>query len=220
MTREPLLVEFVGAAGSGKSIMCERLLEVLAARRIAFASFRTIAIRKHTPMAALIVMRAMLRALQLKPTTFRVYTNFAWTMAKHALRWRACAGMEGVIICDEGLLQRLRSFRRNSRETSMAALADKALRGAAVGRLVVILESDADTIFARRTARRKPDDLFTRESVADDVRLMRESIAMIDHLRKHGFHDMRVLRFNVTDENVDARVSEVSAAVEEAIRSP
>jgi hypothetical protein len=43
---------------------------------------------------------------------------------------------------------------------------------------------------------------------------------MIDHLRKHGFHDMRVLKFNVTDENVDARVSEVSAAVEEAIRSP
>jgi thymidylate kinase len=212
-----LLVEFVGAAGVGKTVLAEAVGAALMRREIPVQMFRGTPVDPSPIRRARALARAAWVSARLKPRTLRNFWSQAHTIARHQLRWHS-VGSGRVLLCDEGAFHRMRGFFRNSNGLGMQDIADRLVDHMAMGDLVVVVTASVENIQARRVARGKPGDKLDRESVQADVTLLEQSLATISHVKNSG-RRLRVLLVDAEGDGLDEATERVAAAVvEEALR--
>ena len=211
-----VLVEFVGAAGVGKSFLAVRVRDALVQRHLPATDFRKVSIKKFSLRTIVTVSYAAYLAASIRPKTLRAYVFAVKEIAKLQLRWNTSRRGRGIYLCDEGLIHRLRAFTRNSNGLCMKEIADRLARHVVTGHIVVVVEAGVEKILARRSERRRRGDKFSNESVAADVRLLQDSIATIIHLQQSSQRDIRLIRVNVEGDGCETLAGDIADAAEAA----
>jgi broad-specificity NMP kinase len=213
-----LLVEFVGAAGVGKTVLAEAVGAALTRRELSVQMFRSMAVDPSLLHRVQAFARAAWASARLKPRTLRRFWLQAKNIARHQLRWNS-AGSGLVLLCDEGAFHRMRTIFRNSNGLAMKEIADRLVDHMALGDMVVVVTASVEKIQARRVARGKPGDKLDRESVQADVTLLEDSMATISHVKSSG-RRLRVLLVDVEEDSLEEATERVVAAVmEEVLRT-
>jgi thymidylate kinase len=210
-----LLVEFVGAAGVGKTALAEAVGAALMRKEIPVQMFRGMPVDPSLLRRARALARAAWASARLKPRTLRNFWSQARKIARHQLRWNS-VGSGRVLLCDEGAFHRMRGFFRNSNGLGMSEIADRLIDHMALGDMVVVVTASVEKIQARRVARGKPGDKLDRESVQEDVTLLEQSVATISHVKSSG-RRLRVLLVDVEGDGLDEATERVAAAVVEEV---
>jgi hypothetical protein len=210
-----VLVEFVGAAGVGKTFLSLAVAAELAKRGIPATLFRSIPVPSSRLRKAQAWLRAAWTAGLSRPRTLRALRAQTIHIARHQLRWEDAHEERQVLLCDEGFFHRLRAFHRNSRGMKMTEIADRLARRIAVGDVVVVVQASVETIRARRVARDKRGDKTDLDAVLADVRLMEESLETVLHVKSSVRPELRVL---VVDAETDQHVivDRIASAAAEA----
>jgi chromosomal replication initiation ATPase DnaA len=212
---EAVLIEFVGAAGVGKTFLSHAVAAELAKRGIPAKLFRSIPVPSSRIRKAQAWLRAAWTVRLSRPSTLSAFRAQTMHIARHQLRWEDARAQRQVFLCDEGFFHRLRAFHRNSPGMNMTEIADRLARRIAVGDIVVVVQASVDTIRARRMARNKKGDKVDVDSVVADVRLMDESLATALHVKGSSRPELRVLFVDAeTDEHVI--VDRIASAAAEA----
>lgn len=211
------LVEFVGAAGVGKSFLSAKVHAALKRRDAPVADFELVSINKRSIRTALTALRAASLAASIKPSSLQAHAFVTRGIAKVLLRWDVCRRRSGIYLCDEGLIHRLRGFSRASHRLSMIEIANRLVPHVVVGDVVVVIQASVDKILSRRTERRQPADEFSRESVAADVHLLRDSIATIVHLQKSVDCGIRMILADGEHDDYDGLAEEIADAAQAAL---
>lgn len=214
---EAVLVEFVGAAGVGKSFLSARVHDVLMQRHLPVTDSRAISIKKSSMRTILTILHAAYIAASIRPKTLRAYIFAVKEIAKLQLRWDVSRQRRGICLCDEGLIHRLRAFSRNSNRLRMSEIADRLVRHVVVGHIVVVVEATVDKILSRRTERQRRGDKFNYESVAADVQLLQDSVSTIIHLQQSLKHDIRMMQVDLEDDNFETLAAEIADAAQTAL---
>jgi hypothetical protein len=216
----PILVEFVGASGVGKSYLLARVGEVLRQRGAQVHDLDAIRTRKFHPASVLLVLKAGYLVTLTRQKSRHHYRAMVKRLAQDMIRRRAVTrGASGIYVCSEGPFQRARALYRGSAGIDMAEIADMLFRHIAPPDAVIAVEATAPTIHSRRVARRKRGDSFSVASVAADVALLKESIRTVEHVRRHVAPDMQLLRVDLDSPDAAVGVASRLASVLESIAS-
>jgi thymidylate kinase len=215
-----VFIEFVGAAGVGKTFLSHAVAAELTKRGIPAALFRSIPITGSWIRKAQAWLRAAWSAGLSRPRTLSAFRAQALHIARHQLRWESAREQPKVFLCDEGFFHRLRAFHRNSRGMKMMEIADRLEGRMAIGDVVVVVQATVETIRARRVARNKEGDKTDVDSVLADVRLMEQSLATALHVKSAVRPELHVLMVDAeTDER--AMVDRIASVAAEAyLRAP
>ncbi|NNC58052.1 MAG: AAA family ATPase [Woeseiaceae bacterium] len=214
-----MLVEFIGAAGAGKTFLSERVRGTLKDEGLAAQNFDLIQIHKAAPRNLFLATRAVYLSVMTRPITlFRAKRAFA-VIASYSIRRELCEQAGGIQITCEGLFHKIISLYRNSRGLEMDQLADMLFRRIKPPDVVIVVEVSAQTAFARRSARNRPNDHFTRKSVRADVEIITEMIEVMARIKQSLHPPMRVVRVNAEEEGGEVAVADIVAALKSAERS-
>jgi deoxyadenosine/deoxycytidine kinase len=213
-SKQPIFVEFVGAAGAGKSFIASKLCDELDRRRVRAMNLVDARIRKLDFRNYLIILHASLVALRIFPRSIVLHKKAIKRLAKLTIRRKTIASNTKVIVCDEGIFQIIRALFRNSRAASMIDVADRLKGFVEMPDIVVVVDASVDTVFARRTTRDRPGDMYDRNSVARDVSMVRETVAVAKHVQSFSEVDMNVLVVDVNPSDLHSVVEEVATLVE------
>lgn len=179
----PLLVEFIGASGAGKTFLATKVISILADRGLPVTNFKHIEI-KCTASNMLRAMRAAIIALRIKPKTLRGYVDTVFRLALHGIHYDVCRGIDRINVSDDGIFHKMRSMYRNSRLSSMEEVSDRIFSYVAVPDMIVVIEAGAEEIYARRSKRKRGNEAPTLRSIQDDISLLEKSIKTIKHVQR------------------------------------
>lgn len=208
-----MMVEFVGAAGVGKTYLSGRVLEALQARGLVARDFTLINKRRAGAHSLVLLAKAIGLVMQMRlrnPSTFWKSVEVIW---KYTLRREVSKQLDGIQVTSEGLFHKIISFYRRSDGLEMNQLADILFRKIEPPDAVVVLEADAETVFARRTDRSRPNDRFSPESVRADIAAVRRTVGAMEHVRSTMNPAMQVLRVSVEEDGGDTAVAAIVAAL-------
>lgn len=208
-----MMVEFVGAAGAGKSFLSNRVLDALDSRGVAAADFDLVEIDKTAPGNAFLVVRAFWLSLMARQKTLSDFARTSTIIARYNIRRKLCEQAGGIHLTSEGLIHRILTIHRNSRSLTVGQLAELLYRRIQPPDVVVVVEVSAGTAFARRSARNRPNDLFTPDSVRADIEIIAESIEVMEHIKRTLQPSMRVVCVNTEQEGAEDATAEVVAAL-------
>jgi hypothetical protein len=204
----PILVEFVGASGVGKSYLLARVRALLRQRGAQVHDLDAIRTRKLDPASVLLVMKAGYLVRLTRQKSFQREREMVKRLAQDMIRRKAVSsGPSGIYLCSEGPFQRARALYRGSDGLDMAGIADMLFRHIAPPDVVIAVEATVPTIHSRRVARGRRRDSFSLESVAADVALLEESIRAVEHVQRHVAPDMHLLRENLDKPDATAAVA-------------
>jgi len=209
-----MLVEFVGASGVGKSFLAARIYDELIQRNVSVAEFQSIRIMRNSVRNSLIVVQTALATLLLKPEKLSMYVGSVKRLARYNIRQRSCESGHDVYICDEGIFQMLRSLYRNSRSHSMTDIADRLFKLVSLPDIVVVVEAGTEKIFARRTDRNRQNDSFSRQSVNQDVLLLKDTIMAIKHIQRFPKTNMQMIVLDLEKDDVETVVEKTVSFVQ------
>lgn len=216
----PILVEFVGASGVGKTYLLARVHEVLRQRGAQVHDLDAIRTRKFRPGRALLVLKAAYLVWLTRQESRRHYRLMVKRLAQDMIRRKAVtSGAGGMYLCSEGPFQRTRALYRGSASLDMAGVADLLFRHIAPPDAVIAVEATAPTIHSRRVARGKRGDSFSLESVAADVALLEESMRTIEHVQRHIAPEMQLFRVDLDEPDATLAVAARLASALEGIAS-
>jgi hypothetical protein len=217
---QPVLVEFVGASGVGKSYLVARVAELLRQRGAQVHDLDAIRTREFDLANALLVLKAGYLVKLTGQESLHHYPGKVKRLAQDMIRRKAAArGPGGFYLCSEGPFQRARALYRGSAGLDMAGIADMLFRHISPPDAVIAVEATASTIHSRRVARGRRGDAFSLESVAADVALLEESLRTVEHVRRHVAPGMQLLRENVDNPDTIAAVASRLASALEGIAS-
>ena len=199
-----LMVEFVGAAGVGKSTLAGAVYDSLTKRGIPANDMEALPVRKFRPGTFVFVLRAAFLAWLIKPKSTRSFATAVKKLARYDIRRRAASGAQGVHICSEGLFHGMRAFHRESRALDMIRIADRLCRYIEPPDVVVVVQASAEIVYARRVARARKNEVFSRVSVEADVRLVEDSVRTIEHVRRRIAPSLNVIRVNVESPGISS----------------
>jgi adenylate kinase len=208
-----MMVEFVGAAGVGKTYLSGRVLETLRERGFAARDFTLIDKRRAGAHSLVLLAKAVGLAVRMRlrtPSAFRRSVEVIW---KYTLRREVGRQLDGIQVTSEGLFHKIISFYRKSDGLDMNELADILFREIEPPDAVIVLEADPDIVFARRSARNRPNDRFSRESVRDDIAAVRRTVGAMEHIRATRNPAMQVLRIPLEEDGGDNAVATIIAAL-------
>jgi hypothetical protein len=207
------VIEFVGAAGVGKSFFSERLAESLQAKgrraaklRVVPAELGLINIVKATATAAYVVFLV-------RPILVMTYQRSIKKLAKYILLSRACRDGAGMHLFDEGIFHRIRGLHRRCPNRSMEEVADIIFRFIDPPDVVVVLVATAAAIHKRRLERDRRRDVFSLANVENDVQLTEASVETIEHVQRTVAPAMRMICVNVETDS-EMVIQEISAGLE------
>jgi hypothetical protein len=216
----PILVEFVGASGVGKSYLLARVGEALRQRGAQVHDLDAIRTREFHPASVLLVLKAGYLVKLTRQKSRHHYPAMVKRLAQDMIRRRAVTtGADGIYLCSEGPFQRARALYRGSADLDMAGIADLLFRHIVPPDVVIAVEAHAPTIYSRRVARGKRVDSFSLESVAADVALLEESIRTIEHVQRHVAPQMHLLRVDLDNPDATPAVASRLASALEGIAS-
>ncbi len=214
-----MLVEFIGAAGAGKSFLADRILRSLMEKGIAASNFDSIAFRKTSPRNLLMAARAAYLSLMARQKSLSCYARTFTIITRYSIRRVLCEQVSGIYITSEGLCHRIITMYRNSKVPDMYQLASMLYRRIDPPDVVVVVEVSPGTIFSRRSARNRADDIFTPESVNADAKIISESIEVMTQIKRTLHPPMRIMRVNAEEEGARGAIAEILAALESDYRS-
>ena len=212
-----LMVELVGASGVGKSYLLARLSDTLRERGEAVYDFDSISIRKSSPLNIFAIVRAIVLVVRIKPGLIFTYPNFIRKLAGHFVKSNAARRMVGISLCCDGLFHKLRGLYKRSGGMQMEKLANILFRHVEPPDIVIVVEASASTVYERRVQRNRARDLFSPESVMNDVSLTQENIRSIDYVQRRIATDLKVIRVNVDNAHISAAAQRVADEVQAAM---
>jgi len=213
-SRRPIFVEFVGAAGAGKSFIASELHDELDRRKIGAADLLDSAISKIDIRNYLIFANAFIVASRLAPRDLALHISTVKRLSKLNIRRAAADAASQVVICDEGIFQIIRALYRNSRAHSMVEVASR-LRGYVdMPDIVIAVDASADTVFSRRTRRNRTGDRFDRQSVARDVAMIGDTVAAVRHVQTFPEVSMDCLLVDVNESSFQPVIDKIAALIE------
>jgi hypothetical protein len=216
----PILVEFVGASGVGKSYLLARVGEELRQRGAPVHKLDDIRTRKFLPANVLLVLKAAYLVTLTRQRSLRRYPKIVKRLAQDMIRRKAVtSGSSGIYLCSEGPLQRTRALYRGSAGLDMAAIADMLFRHIAPPDVVIAVDATVPTIHSRRVARGRPGDSFSLESVGADVALLEKSIRTVEHVQRNVAPGMQLLREDLDKPDAAPAVAARLASALEGIAS-
>jgi hypothetical protein len=197
-----VFVEFVGAAGVGKSFLAERVQEELRRRGKAVRSVDSIRWKKGPKGAWVLAKSAFLAALT-RPSTFSRYMESTKRLALYTTRRMSCDGVPGFHIASDGIFHKMRALNRRSERLGMIQIADLLFKYLSPPDVVVIVQATPATVFARRSARGRPRDTFTEDSVRADVLLTTDTVRTVEHVQRYA-PNLRVIGVDLEETGADA----------------
>jgi len=210
----PMLVEFVGAAGVGKSYLAARVYDELIRRNVPVANLQLIGVRKGSVRNLWTVVEAAFVTLLLKPKRLAMYMRLARRLAKYKIRQRSYKSGHGVYICDAGIFQMLRALYRNSKSRCMTDIADRLFNYVKIPDVVVVVEATIEKIFARRSDRNRSNDSFSHNSVKRDVLLLEDTIRAIKHAQRVPNAKLHMIVIDAEKDDTKAVVQKTVSFVE------
>ena len=208
-----MMVEFVGAAGVGKTYLSGRVLETLRERGVTARDFTLIDKRRAGAHSLVLLAKAVGLSVRMRlrnPSAFRKSVEVIW---KYTLRREVGKQLDGIQVTSEGLFHKIISFYRKSEGLDMNELADILFRDIDPPDAVIVLEADPDIVFERRSARNRPNDRFSRESVRDDIAAVRKTVGAMEHIRATRNPAMQVLRVPLEEDGGDSAVATIITAL-------
>jgi len=210
-----MLIEFIGAAGVGKSYLSDRVLEPLQSSGKIASNFDLLEIHKTDPRNLWCALKAGLMALATRPVGLFEFMHTATVLARYSIRRKLCARSEHVFVTSEGLFHRMITIHRQSRSCSMIQLARILFRQIRPSDLVVVVEADAEAVFARRSARNRAGDEFTRASVEEDLAIVRDSIEVMRTVQQDFRPLMHIIRVTADEGGAEPAVGRIMASLGE-----
>ena len=208
-----MMVEFVGAAGVGKTYISERVLDTLRERGFTARDFTCIDKRRAGAHSLVLLAKAVGLAARMRlrnASAFRKSVEIIW---RYTLRREVGKQLDGIHVTSEGLFHKIISFHRRSDGLDMNELADILFREIEPPDVVIVLEADPDVVFTRRLARNRPNDRFSHESVQDDTAAVRRTVGAVEHIRATRNPAMQVLRIPLGEDGGDNAVATIIAAL-------
>jgi hypothetical protein len=192
---QPIVVEFIGASGVGKSYLLARLGEALRQRGAQVHTLDAIRTRKFRLANVLLVLKAAYLVKLTRQRSVRRYPEIVKRLAQDMIRRNAITSeSRGIYLCSEGPFQRARALYRGSAGLDMTAIAELLYRHIAPPDAVIAVEATVPTIYSRRVARGRRKDSFSMESVAADVALLEKSLRAVEHVQRNVAPGMQLLR--------------------------
>ena len=213
-----MLVEFIGAAGAGKSFLTDRVIDRLLSNGWSARNFDFIEIDKASPRNLFLVLRAIYLCALTRPKALPLVRYSTEAIASYNIRREICDRADDISITSEGLFHHIITFQRNSKSLNMNQISSLLFRKIRPPELVVMVEVSAETVFTRRTRRNRENDHFSRESVMADVEVLRHSIDAMVHVQETLYPQMRVFRVNSEREGGDEAVASIVSAIESYVR--
>jgi hypothetical protein len=191
-----VLIEFIGAAGVGKR------------------NFDLIEIKKSVPRNLILAPQATWLGMMTRPKTPSHLARAVSVIAKYSIRRNICLQSGGIHITSEGLFHRIITLHRNSRSIGMVQLADMLFGKIEPPDVVVLVEASAEKVFARRSDRNRPNDLFSVDSVKADITIVKECIGAMVYVQRTVHPSMRILQVTADEEGGEAAIEKIVAALE------
>jgi thymidylate kinase len=213
-----ILVEFVGAAGVGKSFLTAKLVGELQKRRLPVIDLARTPIKRSAPQNWAIAVAKTLAALELMPRSFSAYLATAKRLAKHEIRAAECRQDTAIFVLDEGIFQKIRAFYRNSRATDMLQITERVLRHASFPDVVVVVEGTVERVLTQRSQRKGRSTKFNRASIRNDVLLVADTIRTIEHTQRRS-PGLRMLRINIECDDIGAAIDCLANLLEARFRN-
>lgn len=208
-----MMVEFIGAAGAGKSFLSGRVLDALTARGMAAGNFDLIEIDRAAPRNVFLAARTFYLSVMARQKTLSRFAHTFTSIARYSIRRELCEQLGGIHITSEGLLHRIITIHRNSRALGIGQLADMLYRRIQPPDVAVFVEVSARTAYARRSTRNRANDLFTRESVRADVEIIAGTIEVMAHIKRTLHPSMQVVCVSAEKDGAEEAVAEIVAAL-------
>lgn len=208
-----LLIEFVGAAGVGKSTLARKLYHALHLKGMPVSDFEAIAIKRH-PFNVLHIARAIHLALLTRPRAASHLARAAKKIARYSTRQEIVRKAGGIYVCSDGMFHKLRLFYRRSRGLDMNQIAERVFTRISPPDIVVVVEACASTVYSRRLARNRHRDQYTRRSVQADVQLVDDSVKAIIHVQNSVDQKLRLIRVNAEHSDDSAIMERLVDTVE------
>lgn len=199
----PVIVEFVGAAAVGKTFLAERLRDELCRKGMAVRCVDSIRSTRGLKGLVVLAESAYLAALT-RPASFSRYLESTKRIVRYMRRRKSCEGIAGFHLESEGIFQKVRALSRRSRSLGMIQIADLLFKYLAPPDVVVIVQASPATIFARRTARGRPNDEFTPDSVRDDALLTAETFQTVTHVQRQRTGRLHVIEVDLEETGADS----------------
>lgn len=215
-----MLVEFIGAAGTGKSFLSERVLDGLRARGITARNFDLIEIDRTDRRNLALMSKAVYLGAMTLPKKLSFLPRAVGDIARYSIRREICEQVGGIHITSEGLFHRIIGFHRNSRARGMAQIAGMLFSRIQPPAVVVIVEASVEKVFARRTERNRANDIFSLESVAADIAIVKECVTTMEYVERTLGSPLRILRSDTNEEGGVAAVADIVAVLEGLARNP
>lgn len=215
-----MLVEFIGAAGAGKSFLSERVIDELQSRGLVARNFDLIKIERAAPRNLALLAKAIYLAAIMRPKKPALMAQTIGDIARYSIRREICRQVEGIHITSEGLFHRIVGFHRNSGALAMTQLAGMLFSKIQPPAVVVVVEASAEKVFARRTARNRANDIFSLESVGADIAIVRECVATMEYVQRTLSSQMRILRLDANEEGGAGAVANIIAELERNAGTP
>lgn len=209
-----MLIEFIGAAGSGKSFLTDRALDSLVARGLAARDFDLQAIKKTDPRTIYLTVRAMYLGVKTKPRSLSALAEAAAMIARYSIRREYSEKSRDISITSEGLFHRIITLQRKSRGLDMTQIAEILFQRVQPSDVVVVVEAKPEIVFTRRSHRNRVNDIFSRESVKADIAIVNESIDVITYIQRTLRPSMRILRVRADEEGGDAALAQILDVLE------
>lgn len=208
------MVEFIGAAGVGKTFLSDRVLEALRSRGMAARNFKLIEIHKAAPRNLIYMARAAFLSAMTRPKKPSLFVHAMRVIGTYSIRRARAEQLGGINVTCEGLFHKIITLHRNSSTLGTRQLADLLFLRIEPPDIVVVVEASAETIFARRTHRNRENDRFSTESVNADIAMVNESIVTMLHVQRTLKPMLPVVRIAAEEEGGDNAVAEIVAAIE------
>jgi hypothetical protein len=219
-----MLIEFIGAAGVGKSYVTERLLNELRRHGLCANEFDGIPIDRTRLCTAIMVVRALYLAARMKPVGLKPLLNATGVIARYTIRRKLCQRAGGVHITSEGVFHRAISLRRASRCAGTQEIVDMLFHHVPPPDMVVLLDDTPERVYARRSMRARSNDEFTRDSVKADVTSVRQCVSTIANSQLTVAPRLLFFQFSVNENGSDtivaALVNEVRRASSTFLLAP
>ena len=190
-----MFIEFIGAAGVGKSYFAAKLLSALAQRGFDVLDFENIRIGR-SPRNLNAVLGAAVLGWKIRPKSLRSYVKATKVLARQKIRRRITTDTHGIYICDEGIFHKMRTLFRNSRAQDMMEMSRLVLRYIELPDIIVIIENSSENILIRRSLRNRPGDAYSVASIREDVDLLNASVRTINDAQESTGGKLQVVRLN------------------------
>jgi hypothetical protein len=214
------MVEFIGPAGVDKTFLSQRVLEALWAKGIAARSFADFEISVAAPRTIASVVKAACLTVMTKPRSLSLFVRSFRGIFRYSSRRDICDRVAGIHITCEGLFHRNITLHRNSRWVSLIQLADRLFRWVRPPDVVVVVEGDAETVFDRRSARNRAHDVFSPESVRDDLAMLQLSLEAMDHIQRKVYPRLCTIRLWSDEGGVGKNLSRIVSIFEQFALNP